>query len=197
MIHCYAGDEVPTIWQCFLIKVMFPSRRTLCPLDKVYTLSPRLDDFSRKYCRINDTRSWRSSIGTVTYGMWKRAYRRFRCVEYARSSSSVETSRTLSSEIHSGWGSIRNITDVCNLYQRYKHAMLFSNAFNWLMFQNWLADFVICFIEIKKKIAKLLAFIPIMLIFNGCLWFHKIERIEEGGRECLSECVPSIYFHDI
>lgn len=118
VIHCYAGDEVPTIWQCFLIKVMFSSRRTLCPLDNVYTLSPRLDDFSRKYCRINDTRSWRSSIGTVTYGMLKRAYRRFRCMEYVRSSSSVETSRTLSSEIHSGWGSIRNITDVCNLYQR-------------------------------------------------------------------------------
>lgn len=68
--------------------------------------------------------------------------------------------------------------------------MLFSNAFNWLMFQNWLADFVICFIEIKKKIAKLLAFIPIMLIFKGCLWFHKIERIEEGRREYLSECAP-------
>lgn len=57
VIHCYAGDEVPTIWQCFLIKVMFSSRRTLCPLDNVYTLSPRLDDFSRKYCKINETRS--------------------------------------------------------------------------------------------------------------------------------------------
>lgn len=116
-ICCYTSDEIPTIWQCFLINVSF-SQNLALQTHKVYTVSPRLGDFSRRYRRINDTRSWRSSICTVTYGMWKRAYRRFRCVEYVRSSSSVETSRTLSSEIHSGCGSMRNITDDCNLYQK-------------------------------------------------------------------------------
>lgn len=166
MIHCYAGDEVPTIWQCFLIKVMFPSRRTLCPLDKVYTLSTRLDDFSRKYCKINDTRSWRSSIGTVTYGMLKRAYRRLRCVEYVRSSSSVETSRTLSSEIHSGWGSIKNITDVCNLQEIETCNVIFKciQLINVSKLTCRFCDMLTVLLKLKKKIAKLLSFIPIMLI---------------------------------